>query len=103
MTKQFDTKSNVKLGGFYGDQNCKRIHSRLWEKLPQFSSSDTEWKDKTNKFYSKFNMKKTRKKGKTDKGIVFANFGVISGDLTQSPVNKLEHFGGMVKISSVVD
>ena len=39
-------------------------------------------------------MKKTRK-GKIDKGIVFANFGVIYRDLTQSLVNKLENYGGM--------
>ena len=39
--------------------------------------------------------KKKKQKGKTDKAIVFANFGVICGDLTQSPVNKLENFGGM--------
>ena len=28
---------------------------------------------------------------------------MICGDLTQSPVNKLENFGGMSLISSVVD
>ena len=67
----------------------------MWGKLPQFSSSDTEWKDKTNKSYCKFDKKKKKKKGKIDKGIVFANLGVICGDLTQSPIYKLENFGGM--------
>ena len=38
--------------------------------------------------------KKNKKKGKTDKGIVFANFGVICGDFTQSPVDKMENFRG---------
>ena len=63
--------------------------------------------DKTNKFYSKFNMKKKKKKekkkGKTDKGIVFANFGVICEDLNQSLVNKLKNLRGMSLIPSVVD
>ena len=49
------------------------------------STSDTEGKDKTRQIYSTANLicktKKKKKKGKTDKGIVFANFGVICGEL----------------------
>ena len=53
--------------------NCKRINSHLWGKLPQVSSSDTEWKDITRQIYSTANLirkkkKKTRKKERQIKG-----------------------------------
>ena len=39
-------------------------------------------------------MKKKKKKNKKKRKTDNVNFGVIYGDLTQSPVNKLENFKG---------
>ena len=47
--------------------------------------------EKTRQIYSTANfIRKNKKKGKTDKGIVFASFGVICGEL-----NKVGKFRGM--------
>ena len=59
--------------------------------------------DKTNKFYSKFNMKIKEKKERQIKGKFLQILVWFAEHLTQSPFNKLENFGGISLISSVVD